>query len=278
MNETGIIWTEVTWNPVTGCELLTAGCAFCYAKTIAERQVGSLAFPHGFGLTLRPHKLREPLRLKSPSLVFVNSMSDMFWREIDDAYRDRMLDVIEATPQHQYQVLTKRPDEMLRYSKRRPLPANFWAGVTIENQRTADRLDVLRQVDATIRFVSAEPLLSPLALDLAGIHWLIGGGESGVHLFKQTTREQRGMALPPPQGGRGWIPRPDRIDWARGLRDQCVAQGVAFFWKQWGGPTSKSAGRELDGRTWDEFPRLPEGKLQIANPHLQASIIPIEKV
>jgi protein gp37 len=274
MNDTGIIWTEVTWNPVTGCELITPGCAFCYAKTIADRQAGTIAFPHGFGLTLRPHKLREPLKLKTPALVFVNSMSDMFWSAIPDEYRDRMLDIIEATPQHQYQVLTKRPEELLRYSRRRKLPPNFWAGVTIENQKTADRLEVLRDVDAEIRFVSAEPLLSPLELDLAGIDWLIGGGESGVHLFKSTTREQRAMAIP---GGKGvgWIPRPDRIDWARGLRDQCVAQGTAFFWKQWGGPTSKSAGRTLDGRTWDEFPRLPDGKLQITNPHLIASIIPI---
>jgi protein gp37 len=139
MNETGIIWTEITWNPVTGCELITSGCAFCYAKTLAEQRRGP-AFPNGFELTLRPHKLRDPIRIKEPSLIFVNSMSDLFWEQIDDAYRDRVLDTIEQTPRHQYQVLTKRPDVMLRYSRRRRLPSNFWAGVTIEEQKFVDRL------------------------------------------------------------------------------------------------------------------------------------------
>jgi protein gp37 len=269
VNETGIIWTEVTWNPTTGCKLITPGCAFCYAKTIAEGR-GGTAFPNGFGLTLRPHKLREPLKLKEPSLIFVNSMSDLFWDEIPDAYRDKVLDVIEQTPQHQYQVLTKRPAVMLRYSRRRALPPNFWAGVTIESQKYADRADVLRQVKAEIRFVSAEPLLSPLALDYAGLHWLIAGGESGLHLFKPRLRLARGLAV---YHDKRWAPREDRADWIRQLRDDCVRARVAFHFKQWGGHTSKSAGRTLDGRTWEEFPRLPEGKSKIVNAHLDASIV-----
>jgi protein gp37 len=138
---------------------------------------GTSAFPKGFDLTLRPHKLVEPYRLKKPSLIFVNSMSDLFWEAIPDDYRDRVLDVIEDTPQHQYQVLTKRPEKMLEYSHRRKLPPNFWAGVTIECNRHVGRADILRAVDAEIRFVSAEPLLDDLsALELSGIHWLISGG------------------------------------------------------------------------------------------------------
>jgi protein gp37 len=270
MNETGIIWTEVTWNPASGCKLLSPGCAFCYAKTIAEER-GGAAFPNGFGLTLRPHKLREPLKLKEPSLIFVNSMSDLFWEEIDDDYRDRVLDVICQSPHHQYQVLTKRPENLLRYSRKRRLPGNFWAGVTIESQDYAGRADVLRQVEAEIRFVSAEPLLSPLELDLRGLHWLIAGGESGRHLLQKKFREPRGLV---DYAGAGqWPVKADRIPWVRRLRDDCVAAGVAFHFKQWGGLTSKSGGRVLDGRTWEEFPRFPEGKTSINNPHLDATTV-----
>jgi protein gp37 len=265
MNETGIIWTEVTWNPASGCERITSGCAFCYAHTLAENKRGTAAFPKGFDLTLRPHKLAEPLRLREPALIFVNSMSDLFWEQIPDEYRDRVVDVIEQTPQHQYQVLTKRPERMLEYSRRRRLPDNFWAGTTIEEQKFAHRADTLRQVQASIRFVSAEPLLSPLALDWSGIHWCITGGESGVHLMRDTTCEQRGLAHR--VGGR-WVPREDRMDWVRRVRDDCVAAGTRFFHKQWGGLHAKSAGRTLDGRTWDEFPRLPQGKADIRNENL----------
>lgn len=254
MNETGIIWTELTWNPASGCKKLTSGCAYCYAHTIAENQRGSKAFPMGFDLTIRPHKLTEPKKVKQPSLIFVNSMSDMFWEQIDDAYRDRMLDVIEDTPQHQYQVLTKRPDNMLRYSKRRPLPDNFWAGVTIEDQKSMDRLLWLRQVEASIRFISAEPLLGPLAFPtMEGLHWVITGGESGLHLCDPKLRALRGLAI---LENRKWMPHPVRAQWVRDIRDQCIANDVRLFHKQWG-RTPKSAGRVLDGRTWDEFPRLP---------------------
>ncbi len=253
MNKTGIKWTQATWNPVSGCEKVSAGCAFCYAETLATRWRGA-AFPNGFDLTLRPHKLGEPYRLKQPSLVFVNSMSDPFWEKIPDDYRDQIIDVISDTPQHEYQVLTKRPEMMLEYSRRRKLPPNFWAGVSIENQGNAGRADVLRQVDAQIRFISVEPLLSLIKLDLTGIHWVITGGESGVHLHDAALCKKRGLVE---RIGKAWLPRPECIEWIRSIRDECLSQGVKFFHKQWGGPTPDSAGRELDGRTWDEFPRLP---------------------
>ena len=261
MNETNIAWTKLTWNPVSGCKELTSGCAFCYAKTLSENKRGSAAFPVGFDLTYRPHKLREPLRIKEPSLIFVNSMSDFFWNEISDDYRDQMVDVIEQCPQHEFQVLTKRPEIMLRYSKRRKLPANFWAGVTIESQRYVDeRLALLRQVDVEIRFVSAEPLLTSIDFGgLAGIHWVIGGGESGPHLFDAKMRETRGLVDYLPDAPR-WRPQPERIEWARSMRDQCEAEDVAFFWKQWGGVYPTSGGNMLDGRTHEAFPRLPTAK------------------
>jgi protein gp37 len=271
LNETGIIWTEKTFNPFSGCKKISPGCIYCYAYTLAENKRGTPAFPNGFDLTIRKDKkFREPLSIKEPSLIFVNSMSDFFLRDEEfgldpgtmDSHRDRVLDIMEQTS-HEYQVLTKRPDEMLRYSRRRKLPPNFWAGVSVDVQRYADRIDILRQVDAEIRFISAEPILSHLVLDLSGIHWVIGGGESGTHLIKPDIRSSRSMA-DYDACTKKWTPRPDRYHWAQDLRDQCVAQSVKFFWKQWGGLKPTSAGRDLDGRTWDEFPRLPGGS-QAAN-------------
>lgn len=255
MNRTGIGWTELTWNPATGCQRITPGCAFCYAYSLAENKRGTVSFPVGFDLQLRPHKLRDPLRLKEPALIFVNSMSDLFWEAISDEYRDRVLDVIDQTPQHQYQVLTKRPDVLLRYSRRRRLPVNFWAGVTIESQDYADRTALLRQVDVPVRFLSCEPLLSPVSLDLSGVAWVIGGGESGIHLFRSRLCEVRGLVAYDAVT-KSWRPRADRYQWARSLRDQTKAAGAAFFWKQWGGRMPASAGRVLDGRTWEEYPQV----------------------
>ncbi|PZV19196.1 MAG: hypothetical protein DCF22_00580 [Leptolyngbya sp.] len=274
LNETGIIWTQGTFNFFSGCKKVSPGCKFCYASTLSENKRGTLAFPNGFDLTVRPHKIKEPLKLKEPTLIFVNSMSDFFLKDSEltqielqemrtkgfdsmDAIRDTLIDVMEQTP-HEYQVLTKRPEEMLRYSQRRKLPPNFWAGVSVDTQHFASRIDILRQVDAEIRFISAEPILSHLDLDLSGIHWVIGGGESGNHLAKPDIRAKRSMADFDPVLRR-WIPRADRYHWAQDLRDQCIAQNVKFFWKQFGGLKPTSAGRELDGRTWDEFPRLPGG-------------------
>lgn len=260
MNDTGIIWTEHTWNPNSGCTKITSGCAHCYAYTLAENKRGTAAFPKGFDLTIREHKLREPFKLKTPSLIFVNSMSDLFWEQIPESYRDKIVDVIEATPQHEYQVLTKRPEAMLTYSRRRALPLNFWAGVTIESRKHTDRLDILRDVRASLRFVSFEPILDNVGtLDLSGIHWAITGGESGAHLTDTKICERRGLVTQDAKTKR-WTARADRMDWVRTIRDQCTEQGVKFFHKQWGGYNSHSAGRELDGREWNEFPRMPHEK------------------
>jgi protein gp37 len=186
-------------------------------------------------------------------------MSDLFWEAIPEDYRDRIVDVIEQTPQHQYQVLTKRPHFMLAYSRRRRLPSNFWAGVTIESNLYASRADVLREVDAEIRFISAEPILDDLSkLDLSGIQWLITGGESGLHLRDPAIRGRRGLAEP--VAGK-WQPMASRYQWITDLRDRAVFEGVSFLHKQWGGLRPTSAGRLVDGRTWDEIPRHPSEAL-----------------
>jgi protein gp37 len=272
MNETGIIWTERTWNAVSGCKKITAGCKFCYAHTLAEQRRGTPAFPNGFDLTYRPHKLKEPLKLKEPSIIFVNSMSDMFWDEISDEYRDKMVDIMEQTPQHEYQVLTKRPDIMQRYSERRALPVNFWAGTTIESERVkADRLEALKATRASLKFISAEPLLTPLNLtaeDLAGVDWIITGGESGGHLWKDDVAEHRALVRYDRQLKK-WMPREDRMQWIRDIRDICEKTGVKFFHKQWGGHYPEAAGRLLDGRFYSEMPRYPQGKNELSNEYLK---------
>ena len=266
MNDTEIRWTTLTWNPCSGCEPVSPGCAHCYARQLAENKRGTSAFPNGFDLTMRPHKLSEPTKVKTPSLIFVNSMSDLFWERIPDSYRDRVLDVIESTLQHQCQVLTKRHENLLRYSRRRKLPANFWAGVTVEDQKRADeRIPALVQVDVPVRFISVEPALSLVdigrwthgknnAFGGNGIQWAIWGGESGCHLMDVKTRDARGMATRDERGK--WAPRMDRADWPRALRDTCVRDGVALFFKQWGGVRPTSAGHDLDGRRWEQFPAV----------------------
>ena len=259
MNKTAIKWTDRTWNPVSGCQKISAGCKFCYAETIAEKFRGGPAFPNGFDLTYRPHKLTEPFSLKTPSRIFVNSMSDMFWDQISDDYRDQMMDVMEKTPQHQYQILTKRPDIMLAYASRRDFPSNVWAGVTVEHQAAADeRLPLLLRVPARIRFLSVEPLLESVDLKLTPgtIHWVIGGGESGLQI-KTEPGAKRALVQ---QVNGTWMPTPDGLGWMRSLRDQCVASGAAFFFKQWGGPKPESGGRLLDDRTWDEYPTVIEDR------------------
>lgn len=271
MNETAIVWTTYSWNAVSGCTKVSAGCKHCYASTLAERYRGTKAFPNGFDLTYRPHKLNEPFKVKKPSLIFVNSTSDFFWDKISDEYRDQMLDVIIRTPQHQYQVLTKRPGKMVEYFTTRDVPPNFWAGVTIEDQAHMHRLDDLRKVKAEIRFVSMEPLLSRVTFgyhDLNGIHWIIAGGESGHHLFDQAERDKRGI-VNYSTFTKKWTPRDDRIDWIRGIRDACVECDVKFLFKQWGGHQPESAGRMLDGRTWNEMPRLPGTDTEINNGYLR---------
>lgn len=263
MNETAINWTELTWNPASGCAKITAGCKYCYADELAENKRGTTAFPNGFDLTKRPHKLTEPIKAKRPSLIFTSSMTDVFFEGIDDEYRARIFDTIDATPRHRYQVLTKRPHLARAWFEKRPCPPNVWMGTTVEDGRVLERLDHLRAIDARVRFVSAEPLIGSLrGIDLTGIHWLIGGGESGLHLTRPEVCAERALVRRPDSPA-GWVPRADRIPWVTDLRDACIAQDVAFWFKQWGGPRPTSGGRLVDGRTWDEMPSvagaMPDG-------------------
>ncbi|HEV3002569.1 MAG TPA: phage Gp37/Gp68 family protein [Solirubrobacteraceae bacterium] len=232
-DRSAIEWTEATWNPVTGCSKVSPGCAHCYAETFAERWRGVPGHPYeqGFDLKLWPGRLDVPLAWRRPRMIFVNSMSDLFHEDIPDEYVGRVFDVMARADWHTFQVLTKREDRLAALAPDLRWPPNVWLGVTIENRRFVRRADRLRETDAKVKFISAEPLLGPLeGLDLANIDWLIAGGESG--------------------------PKHRRIDpaWVRDLRDRCTAEGVAFFFKQWGGRRPKSGGRLLDGRSWDEFP------------------------
>ena len=223
----------MTWNPVTGCDRLSPGCAHCYALTFAERWRGLAGHPYeqGFDLKLWPERLEVPHRWRKPRLVFVNSMSDLFHPEVPLDFIRRVFKVIEETPQHTYQVLTKRSKRLAEIADDVLWPKNLWMGVSVESDRYTFRIDHLRCVGAAVRFVSAEPLLGGLSdLDLSCIDWLIAGGESGPNA------------------------RPVQLGWVRDLRDQCCAAGIAFFFKQWGGRTPKAGGRELDGHTWDDLP------------------------
>jgi len=228
-----IEWTQATWNPVTGCNKVSPGCAHCYAETFAERWRGIPDHPYeqGFDLRLWPHRLEMPLRWRRPRLVFVNSMSDLFHKDVPLDYICGVFDVMVQASRHRFQVLTKRHERLAELAHDLPWPENVWMGVSIENRRFVKRADYLRQVPAAVRFISAEPLLGPLeGLDLDGIDWLIAGGESGARH------------------------RPISAEWVYDLRDRCETEGVAFFFKQWGGRTSKAGGRLLDGRIWDEMP------------------------
>ncbi|MBO1438629.1 phage Gp37/Gp68 family protein [Meiothermus sp. CFH 77666] len=226
---TAIEWTDATWNPTTGCNKVSPGCKHCYAERITERF--SQHFPQGFRFTLHPERLQEPYRWKKPRRVFVNSMSDLFHEQMPISFLLEVFRVMRETPQHTYQVLTKRHKRLLELDPLIDWPENVWMGVSVENQKYTSRVDFLRQTGAKVRFLSCEPLLGPLELHLEGIHWVIVGGESGPDH------------------------RPVNPTWVRSVRDQCQSAGVPFFFKQWGGRTPKSGGRLLDGRTWDEFPQ-----------------------
>jgi protein gp37 len=237
-NNSKIEWTDATWNPVRGCTKISPGCAHCYAETFAERFRGVPGHPYeqGFDLRLVPEKLEEPLRWKSSKMVFVNSMSDLFHADVPDEYISAVAEIMVRANRHTYQVLTKRSERMasllqtkLQFAAEQP---HIWWGVSVENRADGlPRIDHLRSAPAGIRFLSVEPLLEDLGpLDLTDIHWVIAGGESG---------------------GRA---RPMKKEWVIRLRDQCRIQGIAFFFKQWGGFQKAKNGRVLDGRTYDEFP------------------------
>jgi protein gp37 len=240
---TQIEWTDATWNPVTGCTKITAGCDFCYAERFSERFRGVAGHPFesGFDLTLRPERLRQPLSWRKPRRVFVNSMSDLFHKEVPKSFIDSVFDTMEEANWHTFQVLTKRSSLMVKYLRIRYAgtlaPPHIWIGVSVEDAKNAVRVKHLREARATIKFVSFEPLLGPIGkIDLSGIAWAIVGGESGPRA------------------------RPMAEEWAIDLRDQCRAADVAFFFKQWGGIRPKSGGRRLRGREWNQYPRLPKAQ------------------
>lgn len=228
-----IEWTDATWNPVTGCTRVSEGCRHCYAERLAMRlqRMRNPKYRNGFEVTLHPDALKAPAGWARPRTVFVNSMSDLFHEQVPLEFIDAVVAIMRSTPQHCYQVLTKREDRLLDVSRGIQWPNNVWIGVTVESEAVASRISALRQVDAAIRFVSFEPLLSDLpGLDLDGVDWAIVGGESGP-------------------GARSM-----EADWARHIRDACSQSGTAFFFKQWGGVRKNAAGRILDGRTWDQMP------------------------
>lgn len=225
---TGIEWTDKTWNPTTGCNKVSPGCKHCYAETITKRFKAN--FPNGFAFTMHPNRLEEPLKWRKPSRVFVNSMSDLFHEQMPISFLSQIFGVMERAPQHVFQILTKRHERLLELAPLLPWPDNVWIGVSVENQKYAHRVDYLRQVPAAVRFLSCEPLLGPLELDLKGIHWVITGGESGIKH------------------------RPIKEEWVVAIRDQCGKADVAFFHKQWGGTRPTSNGRELEGRIYEQMP------------------------
>lgn len=238
-DQSEIEWTDATWNPITGCSKISAGCDNCYAERFSERFRGTPGHPfeRGFDLTLRPERLAQPLTWTRPRMIFVNSMSDLFHKAVPTAFIDQVFDTMEQAHWHQFQLLTKRSSLMRdflcrRYIRRSP-PSHIWIGVSVEDAVCKSRVRHLQQSPAGVRFLSIEPLIGPVGkLDLAGIGWVIVGGESGP----------RARAM--------------EIDWARDVRDQCIVAGVPFFFKQWGGFRPKQGGRELDGREWSEFPML----------------------
>ncbi len=236
-----IEWTELTWNPVTGCTKLSAGCKNCYAEALSRRlkAMGAPGYHDGFAVTLHPSRINQPKRRRSPTTYFVNSMSDLFHEAVPFDFIDDVMATIAETPQHQYQILTKRPHRMAAYFDGKIVPAHVWIGTSVENRRHGvPRIAELRKIQAQVRFLSVEPLLEHLGdLDLSGVSWVIVGGESGPRA------------------------RPMKAEWARSVQEQCVEAQIPFFFKQWGAHGSDGVrrskarnGRLLDGRTWDEMP------------------------
>ena len=241
MNKTKIEWTEETWNPTTGCNKVSSGCKNCYAEVMANRlkAMGTLGYENGFEFSVLYERLEQPLKKKKPTKYFVNSMSDLFHEQMPEYYLNDILDVIKKTPQHIYQILTKRENRMYDYFLNKDIPSNIWLGVSVENRNEGlPRIDKLRNLKASIKFLSVEPLLEDLGfIDLKGIDWVIVGGESGVKA------------------------RPMKEEWVLNIKKQCKNQNVAFFFKQWGTwgvdgvkRSKKVNGRLLSGKTFEEYP------------------------
>lgn len=231
-----IEWTESTWNPVTGCTKISKGCENCYAERMSKRLAGRYGYSkeNPFQVTLHPNRLSQPLKWKGNHIIFVCSMGDIFHKDVPDDYIFEILDVIKKSPNHTYQILTKRADRMLEISEKiGKWPNNVWTGVTVESKSCIKRIDMLKQVKSTVRFLSCEPLLNDLgSLDLERINWVIVGGESG---FKA---------------------RPMSAKWATNLRDQCLKFDIPYFFKQWGGVSKKKTGRMLEGQEWNQMPNV----------------------
>lgn len=232
-----IEWTEATWNPVTGCDKVSPGCAHCYAERMAKRlqAMGQRNYARGFEVTLQEQMLELPLKWRKPRRIFVNSMSDLFHASVPETFIQRVFSVMLQANWHEYQILAKRSERLAALDRSLPWAPHIWMGVSVENARFVHRIDHLRRTKAHVKFLSIEPLLGPLpCLDLRGIQWVIVGGESGPRA------------------------RPMQHSWVLDIRDQCRCAGVAFFFKQWGGVFKSRTGRELEGRTWDEMPASSE--------------------
>jgi protein gp37 len=233
-NGSSIEWTEATWNPVTGCTKISAGCKNCYAERMSKRlqAMGVPQYQNGFRLTMQPQALDLPKSWKKPRVIFVNSMSDLFHKNVPTEYVANVFRVMNECEQHKFQILTKRPERASQLGSRLSWTSNIWMGTSVENQRVAHRIETLKQIPASVRFLSLEPLIGPLpGLRLDGIHWVIVGGESGPK-----AREMR-------------------EEWVIDIQRQCEIRGIPFFFKQWGGVNKKKTGRMLLGRTWDELPQ-----------------------
>ena len=232
---TSIEWTDSTWNPVTGCSRVSSGCIHCYAERLALRlqAMGNPSYKNGFYVTLHEDALELPLKWKKPQTIFVNSMSDLFHEDIPVEFVLRIFDVMRKADWHCFQILTKRSERMLELSSKLPWAPNIWMGVTVESENYRYRIEHLKKTGAAVKFLSLEPLLSPMYnLQLQGIDWVIVGGESGPNA------------------------RPMEREWVVDIRNQCQLENTPFFFKQWGGVNKKKAGRELDGRIWNETPSL----------------------
>lgn len=234
MAQSKIEWTESTWNPLTGCTKISPGCKHCYAERMAKRlhAMEQPNYANGFKLTMHPQALEKPLEWKTPQVIFVNSMSDLFHKDVPLEFIQSVFDVMKRAHWHQFQVLTKRSERLMELSPQLEWMDNIWMGVSVENADYTFRIDHLRKTSAKIKFLSVEPLLGPIPkMNLKGINWVIVGGESGPGA------------------------RPLEREWVVDIKNQCVKAKVPFFFKQWGGVQKKKTGRLLDGRTWDQMPK-----------------------